>query len=560
MLHEAKLEEYKAEQEAKRQAAKSIFPKLILSAVVLSILIYFLIFFIYKNKSFETNTNNNTSNFLALKTDVIDKNHLSEEQLKIKFKEIIPDMIPIKGNSFIMGCKDGRDNVDGLEKCGEKNYEDELPHHEVMIKNFEIAKYELTIEKWNYCVSEGFCEDIKSSRAVKEGDLYPVYNVSWVDAKKYLSWLNNKTGLIFRLPTESEWEYVARAESNTAYSWGNTVSRDYANYGSDDKNKPNLRLNGKDVWEFLAPVGSLLPNKYGIYDMNGNVSEWVEDSFHKNYIDAPLDGSVWRVFDEKEKIKIVRGGSWYTSPPKTRTANRFYKNAKLFAPEIGFRIARDISESTLNKSKLEKNDFHPNSINYFDRLEELVNDFNAEYDLLSARSDLSDESKKLFCEKYSSIAEKQIIIYFNNKACKEKIFFSDRWSDNTKIHYPWCSENTILASSLEVKIRQARLKECIFEKSVILTLSECKSDLFHKRVARGDLVSTKFCIESGININFQEKNLWTALHSAAFNGQFDLVKFLVAKGASKDLKEINGRTAKDLAIDAGHQEIADFLD
>jgi formylglycine-generating enzyme required for sulfatase activity len=128
----------------------------------------------------------------------------------------------------------------------------------------------------------------------------PVINVSWGDAKQYVGWLSQLTGKEYRLLTEAEWEYAARAGANTRYSWG------------DDPGMGNANCDGcGSQWDLqqTAPVGSFKPNALGLYDMHGNVWEWVEDSWHENYDSAPTDGSAW-LRGGKPSYRVVRGGSW----------------------------------------------------------------------------------------------------------------------------------------------------------------------------------------------------------------------------------------------------------
>src|SRR5262249_449287 len=143
-----------------------------------------------------------------------------------------------------------------------------------------------------------------------------VINLSWNDARQYVAWLSRKSGKSYRLLTEAEWEYAARAGTTTRFSWGNTESDlcGYAN-GADltakDKNA-SWAASCRDGHVNTAPVGSFKPNPFGLHDMHGNVWEWVEDNWHPHYQGAPTDGSVWQGGDSS--LRVQRGGSWSNYP------------------------------------------------------------------------------------------------------------------------------------------------------------------------------------------------------------------------------------------------------
>jgi formylglycine-generating enzyme required for sulfatase activity len=158
----------------------------------------------------------------------------------------------------------------------------------------------------------------------------PVTNVSWGDAKQYVGWLAQLTGKDYRLLTEAEWEYAARAGAKTRYSWG------------DDPRVGNANCDGcGSRWDRqqTAPVGSLNPNAFGLYDMHGNVWEWVEDGWHDSYHGAPADGSAW-LSGSDPRYRVVRGGSWRNGSEEVRAAARFKRNIKVRFDTLGFRVAR----------------------------------------------------------------------------------------------------------------------------------------------------------------------------------------------------------------------------
>jgi formylglycine-generating enzyme required for sulfatase activity len=158
----------------------------------------------------------------------------------------------------------------------------------------------------------------------------PVINVSWADARQYVGWLSRLTGKEYRLLTEAEWEYAARAGGMTRYSWGN------------DPGQGNANCDGcGSQWDVkqTAPVGSFKPNAFGLYDMHGNVWEWVEDSWHDNYVGAPTDGSAWLQGGDPS-YRAVRGGSWRNDTQFIRAAARVKRNVNVRFDTLGFRVVR----------------------------------------------------------------------------------------------------------------------------------------------------------------------------------------------------------------------------
>ena len=209
-----------------------------------------------------------------------------------------PDMVVIPAGRFRMGC------VSGLD-CRDR----EKPVHEVTIPHaFALSTHEVTFAQWDACVEGGGCGGHRpEDEGWGRGDL-PVINVSWEDAQSYVTWLSRETGESYRLPSESEWEYAARAGTATKYSWGNEIGVNRANCDGCGSRWDNQRT---------APVGSFAPNGFGLYDMHGNVWEWVEDCWNGSYAGAPSDGGAWESGNCAERV--LRGGSWlYRSevPPR----------------------------------------------------------------------------------------------------------------------------------------------------------------------------------------------------------------------------------------------------
>ena len=156
-------------------------------------------------------------------------------------------------------------------------------------------------------------------------------NVSWDDAKAYVAWLSKKTGEDYRLLTEAEYEYATRAGTQTAYPWGNDIGKNNANCDGCGSQWDN---------EQTAPVGSFAPNSFGLYDMVGNVWQWVEDCYHQDYNGAPTDGSAWTTGDCD--LRVVRGGSWVSNPEFLRSALRGRGSTGGRSYDLGFRVGRTL--------------------------------------------------------------------------------------------------------------------------------------------------------------------------------------------------------------------------
>ena len=229
-----------------------------------------------------------------------------------------PEMAAIPAGRFRMGCVLGMD-------CGR----DETPVHEVMIDSFALSKYEVTFEEY-----DRFTAATGRKRAEDEGwgrGRRPVINVSWKDAVAYTAWLSENTDKHYRLPSEAEWEYAARAGTAMKYSWGNEIGR----------NRANCEGCGSPREESTAPVGAFPANAWGLHDMHGNVSEWVQDCFNDSYQGAPVDGSAWESGDCSERV--LRGGSWYFGPLNLRAANRNRGTTGIRYHYDGFRVARTLT-------------------------------------------------------------------------------------------------------------------------------------------------------------------------------------------------------------------------
>ena len=241
------------------------------------------------------------------------------ETVKLRIPSFpMPEMVVIPAGSFRMGCLSGID-------CEDNEY----PVHAVRVESFEMSKYEVTFEEY-----DAFTDVTGRARADDRGfgrGRRPVINVSWDDAVAYTHWLSSQTGERYRLPSEAEWEYAARAGSTTKYSWGNDIGVNRANCDG---------CASRWDTEKTAPVGSFRANRWGLHDMHGNVWEWVQDCWNRNrnYRGAPTDGSAWE--SENCYSRVVRGSSWRGTPRSLRSANRDWSSSDDWFNIIGFRVVR----------------------------------------------------------------------------------------------------------------------------------------------------------------------------------------------------------------------------
>ena len=240
-----------------------------------------------------------------------------------------PEMVVVPSGRFKMGSTSG--------------FIHERPAHKVTIaRPFAVGVYEVTFAEWDACVSDGGCGGYRpSDRGYGRGRL-PVINVSWEDAQAYVRWLSGRTGEAYRLLSESEWEYVARAGTRTARYWGESDSGQcrYAN-GADVHTDSYLLKRCNDGHAKTALVGFYEANGFGLHDVLGNVWEWVQDCWNGSYAGAPRDGSAW--MSGECGGRVLRGGSWFDGPRALRSASRDGLNAGLRANDLGFRVARTLT-------------------------------------------------------------------------------------------------------------------------------------------------------------------------------------------------------------------------
>ena len=228
------------------------------------------------------------------------------------------EMVAIPGGTFRMGDLTGGGD------------DSERPVHSVTVPDFKLGKFEVTFAQWDACVADGGCgRYTPDDRGWGRGNR-PVIRVSWDEIQLFIAWLNARTGGNYRLPTEAEWEYAARAGSTTIYSWGNSIGSNRANCDGCGSRWDDDRT---------APVGSFSANAWGLHDLHGNVWEWVQDCDNDSYVGAPTDGSAWTSGDCGGRVN--RGGSWFHYPHYLRSAYRSTGSRSDRYGTLGFRLAQD---------------------------------------------------------------------------------------------------------------------------------------------------------------------------------------------------------------------------
>lgn len=245
--------------------------------------------------------------------------------------ERCPLMVTVPPGTFVMGSPPSEENERGIER----------PRHHVTIEApFAVGVYEVTFDEWEACRREGGCPGERPDDFDLGRGRRPVVDVSWSDAQTFVRWLSRHTGQRYRLLSEAEWEYVARAGTETARYWGESQLGQcrYAN-GDDDY------ASCRDGFELTAPVGSFAPNGFGLYDVLGNVGEWTQDCYNPSYSGAPTNGSAWLSGFDDCAYRIVRGGSWADNPSNLRSAYREYTYADdpSYRGARGFRVARTLN-------------------------------------------------------------------------------------------------------------------------------------------------------------------------------------------------------------------------
>lgn len=280
--------------------------------------------------------------------------HASKAGTKFRDCPACPEMVAIPAGIFNMGAPASEQDRDG----------DEGPVHRVKVAAFALGKTEITrsqfaefVKQTKYdagdkclTLADGkFAERNGSWRkpGYPQNDDHPVSCINWNDARAYAKWLSRKTGKQYRLPTEAEWEYAARAKTLSSRYWGDNpdLACLYANVTDQTAKSqiPNTlawRAHGcDDRYAYTAPVGRFKANAFGLKDMLGNVWEWTEDVYHDSYAGAPADGRAWQGSDD---YHALRGGSWNSDPQNVRAAVRNSNKATLRFSFFGFRLARNL--------------------------------------------------------------------------------------------------------------------------------------------------------------------------------------------------------------------------
>ena len=244
--------------------------------------------------------------------------------------DVCPRMVVVPAGTFMMGSPASEDG---------RRYDDEGPQHLVTIPApFAVGVHEVTFAEWDACVIAGGCG---RSAADDEGwgrGSRPVIHVSWDDAQTYVTWLSRQTGARYRLLSEAEWEYAARAGSTTARYWGESDA-DQCRYANGNDH----RVSCSDGHDYTAPAGSFLPNEFGLYDMLGNVLEWTQDCVNVTlgYAGAPADGSAWQ--SGPCYRRVARGGAWDSFSGGLRSASRANPFSDMRFWHVGFRVARTLN-------------------------------------------------------------------------------------------------------------------------------------------------------------------------------------------------------------------------
>lgn len=251
------------------------------------------------------------------------------------------EMVAIPGGKFLMGTEDSE-----LEKIVEKyshvDLKWESPQHEVTFQPFFMSKYLVTQAQWRAVAGlPKVSRNLRQNPSDFKGDNLPVETISWEEATEFCQRLSKLIiGYTYRLPSEAEWEYAARAGTTTPFHFGETITGNLANYRASETYgaEPKGEYRGKTI-----PVGSFPPNAFGLYDMHGNLWEWCEDDWHISYDGAPTDGSAWT--KSKNITKVLRGGSWGLNPNNCRSAYRYGRFRFNRSNDIGFRVVCSASRT-----------------------------------------------------------------------------------------------------------------------------------------------------------------------------------------------------------------------
>jgi formylglycine-generating enzyme required for sulfatase activity len=260
------------------------------------------------------------------------REHALKPQDSFKECDACPEMLVVPAGSFTIGSPASEPH----------HYEDEDPQHQVTIaRPFAVGRFAVTFDEWDACAADtsadGLCYGFKPSDEGWGRGRQPAINLSWTHAKAYVTWLSRKTGKTYRLLTEAEREYVARAGTTTPFWFGTSLSASQANYNGQSRG--GLGASGEDRGK-TVPVDSFAPNPWGFYQVHGNISEWVEDCYHGSYRGAPSDGAAWTAGDCKYRVQ--RGGSWNSAAEVLRAAHRGGRPPDFGSSTWGLRVARTL--------------------------------------------------------------------------------------------------------------------------------------------------------------------------------------------------------------------------
>ncbi len=240
-------------------------------------------------------------------------------------------MVSIPGGRYLMGSPSG------------EGYDREKPQHWVSVPPFFMGKYPVTQAQWRAVAAlPKVNRDLNPDPANFKGNDRPVERVNWFDAVEFCERLSRKTGREYRLPSEAQWEYACRAGTTTPFYFGETITSKLANYNGTNTYAEEPKGEHR---EKTTPVGSFPPNRFGLYDLHGNVWEWCLDDWHSNYEGAPEDGSAWINKNDNHSQKpsdsrtVLRGGSWLYSPNDCRSAYRSSRDGRDdYSNPFGFRV------------------------------------------------------------------------------------------------------------------------------------------------------------------------------------------------------------------------------
>jgi formylglycine-generating enzyme required for sulfatase activity len=250
--------------------------------------------------------------------------HRAQQFVEKLSNDVTLEMVAMPEGIFLMGSRPGQ------------GYEDEHPQHSVRISSFWLGKYPVTQEQWQAVMGK-----LPPCRC-REAEL-PVDRVTWPEARKFCERLSAQTGRAYRLPSEAQWEYACRARTNTPFYFGETITTDLANYVGEHTylDEP------KGVYRHETTIGGVFPpNKFGLYDMHGNVWEWCADAWHDTYTGAPTDGNAWQ--SQNVTARVLRGGCWHDPPGLCRSTARLRQEPTDGEDFFGLRVALTSLEIIVN--------------------------------------------------------------------------------------------------------------------------------------------------------------------------------------------------------------------